>query len=101
MATETVPPPEGQTVTALVSGIVADAQELVKQHIALLRAEFKADFRRSVRAAMLLAIGGVIAIPAVFLLCNMLVYLLHEPGGLSVWASYGIVGGVFVVLSAI
>ena len=101
MATETVPPPEGQTVTALVSGIVADAQELVKQQIALLRAELKADFRRSVRAAMLLAIGGVIAIPAVFLLCNMLVYLLHEPGGLSVWASYGIVGGVFVVLSAI
>jgi hypothetical protein len=101
MATEIVPPPEGQTVTALVSGIVADAQELVKQQMAMVRAELRADFRRTVRAAVLLAVGGVLAIPAVLLVCNMLVYLLHEPGGLSIWASYAIVGGVFVVLSAI
>ncbi len=101
MATETVSPPEGQSVTELVGGILADAQELMKQQVALVRAELKADFRRTVQAATLLAAGAVVAIPAVFLICNMFVFILHELAGLAVWASYGIIGGLFIVLSAI
>ena len=101
MATETVGPPEGQTVTGLVSGIIGDAQELLKQQVALVRAELKADFRRTVQAATLLAVGAVCTIPALFLVCNMFVYMLHELAGLSVWASYGVVGGAFVVLAAV
>ena len=101
MATETVSPPDGQTMTGLVSGIVADAQELVKQQIALARAEIKADFQRVLRAVVMLAIGSLAAVPAVFLVCNMFVYMLHELGGMSVWAGYAIVGGAFVVISAI
>jgi uncharacterized membrane protein YqjE len=101
MATETVNPPDGQSVTGLVSGIVADAQELIKQQIALVRAEIKADIQRIVRALIMLGAGALAAVPAMFLVCNMIVFMLHELAGLSVWASYGIVGGVFVVLSAI
>jgi len=101
MATETVPPPEGQSVTGLVSGIVTDAQELVKQQLALVRAELKADFRRTVRAAAMLACGAVAALPAVILLCFTVVYLLHEPAGLPLWASFLIVGGALAVLSAV
>jgi hypothetical protein len=101
MPTETVTPPEGQSVTGLVSGIISDAQELVKQQVALVRAELKADFRRTVQAAALLAVGAVCAVPALFLVCNMFVYLLHELAGLSVWASYGIVGGAFLLVSAV
>jgi thiamine transporter ThiT len=102
MTPETMnPPPEGQTVTGLVSGILRDAQDLVKQQVALVRAELKADFQRSVRAATLLAVGALALVPAAFLLCNMLVYLLHELAGLSLWASYGIVGGAFALLGAV
>ena len=101
MATETVTPPEGQSVTGLVSGIISDAQELLKQQVALVRAELKADFRRTLGAAALLAVGGVCAVPALFLVCNMFVFMLHELAGLSVWASYGIVGGAFVVLAVV
>ena len=102
MAHETVSPPaEGQSVTALVSGILQDAQELVKQQVALVRAEIKADFRRTVNAAVLLAVGALVLVPAAFLLCNMFVYMLVELAGLSVWASYGIVGGLFAVLGAV
>jgi thiamine transporter ThiT len=101
MPTETVTPPEGQSVTGLVSGIISDAQELLKQQVALVRAELKADFRRTVQAAALLAVGAVCAVPALFLVCNMFVYLLHELAGLSVWASYGIVGGAFLLVSAV
>jgi len=102
MTPETVsPPPEGQSVTGLVSGILQDAQQLFKQQVALVRAEIKADFDRCIRAAALLAAGALILVPAAFLLCNMLVYLLHELAGLSVWASYGIVGGAFAVLGVV
>jgi hypothetical protein len=106
MATETVHPetagtPDGQSVTGLVSGIVADAQEMIKQQVALVRAELKADFHRAVRAAVLLACGAVAAIPAAILLCFMVVYLLHEPAGLPLWASFLIVGGVFAILSGV
>ena len=102
MANETVSPPaEGQSVTGLVSGIISDAQELLKQQVALVRAELKADFRRTVQAATLLAIGVLILVPAVFLLCNMFAFMLHELTGLSVWASYGIVGGVFAIVGAV
>jgi len=101
MATETVGPPEGQTVTGLVSGIIGDAQELLKQQVALVRAEIKADFQRTLQALVMLAVGSLAAVPAVFLVCNMFVYMLHELAGLSQWASYGIVGGAFLVLSAV
>jgi len=100
MTSETVSPPEGQSVTGLVSGILTDAQELMKQQVALVRAELKADFRRTVRAATLMAIGGLLAVPALFLLCNMFVFMLHELAGLQVWASYGVVGGAFIIISA-
>jgi uncharacterized membrane protein YqjE len=98
MANETASPPEGQTVTGLVSGIVSDAQELVKQQVALVRAELKADFRRTVQAAALLAAGSLVLVPVVFLLCNMFVYVLHERADLSLWASYGIVGAALAVV---
>jgi len=101
MANETMnPPAEGQTVTGLVSGILGDAQELVKQQMALFQAEIKADFHRTVNAALLLAVGAFVCLPAVFLLCNLLVYLLHEEAGLTRWAGYGIVGGAFALLGA-
>jgi len=88
-------------MTGLVSGILHDAQELIKQQVALARAEIKADLQRTVRAAVLLAVGALVMVPAVFLLCNMLVYMLHELAGLSQWASYGIVGGALAVLGAV
>jgi hypothetical protein len=102
MANETISPPtaEGQSMTGLVSGIVTDAQELVKQQLALVRAEIKADLQRTARASALLTAGAVVAVPALFLLCEMLVYMLHELAGFSHWASDGIVGGAFALIAA-
>jgi hypothetical protein len=102
MTPETMtPPPEGQTATGLVSGILQDAQELFKQQVALARAEITADFQRGTRAAALLVVGVLALVPAVLLLCHMFVYLLHEQGGLSRWTSFGIVGGSVALLGAV
>jgi len=89
---------DGPSVTGLVSGILDDAQQLFKQQVALVRAEIKSDFQQAVRATVLVGVGALALVPAVFLLCNMLVYVLHEQMSFQLWASYGIVGGVFALL---
>jgi hypothetical protein len=109
MATETVnppaatakPPADGPSITGLVSGILGDAQTLLHQQTALARAEFKAEVHRAVQAAVLLAAGAVIMLPALFLLANVLVYFLHEEDGLTWWASHGVVGAAFAVVGVI
>jgi hypothetical protein len=101
MIRETVGPPDEQSVTRIGASIIADAQELIKQQVALARAELKADFRSSVRAAWLVAWGIAAGVPAAILLGNMFVYLLHELAELPVWAGNGIVGGVLAALSAL
>jgi hypothetical protein len=99
MASDTVMPPEAESVSRLGASIIADAQDLIKQQVALVRAELKADFRSSVHAAWLLTWGVAAGVPAAILLGNMLVYLLHEIGNFPVWAGNGIVGGGLAVLS--
>jgi len=93
--------PESPSVTGLVSGIMTDAQELMKQQVALVRSEIKSEFRRSFAAAMIIGAGSLLAMPAMFLLGNFLVYLLHEERGLTRWQGDIIVGGFFAVISAI
>lgn len=101
MSTETVNPPEEQSVTRLVSGILTDAQELLKQQMMLFQAEIRADFRRTMAAAGLIAVGAVLALPAIFLLEMIFVDLLHDQAGMAYWASHLIVGGVFAAISAV
>ena len=100
MADTTYSPPDpaaAPSVTGLVSGILADAQELLKQQIALAKAEIRSDLQKTKQAVLSLALGaGVLAFGAVFL-AGMLVAVLHEAAGLSWWASFGIVGGVFAL----
>jgi len=97
---DVIPQPEQASVTALVSGIVADAQELFKQQIALLRAEVRADLQKTREAVVSLAAGLAVAVVGALLLTVMLVAVLHEAAGLSWWASFGIVGGVFAAAGA-
>ena len=89
------------SVTSLVSGIVNDAQELIKQQAALIRTEIREDFQNTKEAALLLAIGGLAAVPGILLSCFGIVYLLHWAApALELWACYLLVGGVMCVASA-
>jgi hypothetical protein len=101
MSLETISPTDEQSVTGLLSGIAADAHELLKQQVALVRAELKADYRRTIQAVALMTAGSVFAVPALVLGCEMAVYLLHEVAQLPMWAGEGIVGGVLAIISAV
>jgi uncharacterized membrane protein YqjE len=89
-----------QSVGTLVGGIVSDAQELLKQHVELLRTEVKEDLRKTKQAALLMAIGLVVASVGSLLLCFTLVYLLHWAfaPNLLLWHAYAIVAGGFLLV---
>jgi cobalamin biosynthesis protein CobD/CbiB len=80
------------SVSTLISGIVGDAQELVRKEIALARQEIREEISSAKDASIKLAIAGaVLAIGALLLvltLAQALAALLNVPN----WVGYGIVG---------
>ena len=98
MATDTYSPPDQQNLTSLVSGIIADAQTLIQQQVALVREEVRTDLRKTKEAVVSLAAGvGVAALAAVPLVFTV-VYLLHELAGWQLWASFLTVGVVLAIV---
>ena len=96
-----------QSVTTLVSGIVTDVQDLIKQQLQLTRKEIEADFRKTREAASLLVFGIAIMFFGGFAFCLMMAHLIHYlayPAGyvtdtatIPLWGCHGIVAAVFLV----
>lgn len=86
-------------VGQLLSGIIADAQDLIKQQLALFRYEIQGDMRRLREGFFLVAGGSAILLVGCVLLCLLLVYLLSwAVPSLPLWACYGIVGVPVVLI---
>jgi len=63
----------------------------------MLKAEVREDFQRSKRAAEFGALGIVCGTVGAMGLITALAYLLHEHLHLEMWASWGLVGLVFLI----
>jgi len=108
MATEVQNQSE-QSVTSLVSGIVSDFQDLIKQQLRLTRQEIETDVRKSMQSVSLLAAGGVVCLIGGFAVCLMLAHLFHwlgapsgtDPSSLPLWASFALVGSLFLILGGV
>jgi len=106
MATEVQNHTDDQSVAGLVSGIVTDVQDLIKQQLQLTRKEIEADFRKTREAASLLIAGIGVAFFGGFALCLMLAHLIHflaipsgvvrDVANIPLWACYGIVAALFL-----
>jgi hypothetical protein len=84
------------SLTGLVTGIINDAQELLKQQVALFKQEVKDDIRKTKEAAVALSVGAGILVVGGLLLCLMLVYLLNwAVPAIPLWGCYGIIGILF------
>jgi uncharacterized membrane protein YqjE len=88
------------SVTSLLSGIVTDAQELIKQQLLLFKHELKDDVNRTKEALPTLGAGAAIAMTALILLGLTLANLLNwlAPEHLPLWGCYAIVTVVFGVV---
>jgi len=86
------------SMAQLLSGIVGDAQELVRKEIALARQEIREEIGNAKNAGIKLAIAGaVLAIGGLLLVLTLaqgLADLLNWP----TWAGYGIVGVVLAIV---
>jgi len=110
MATEVQNQQDNASVATLVSGIVTDVQDLIKQQLQLTRKEIEADFRKTREAASLLILGIGIAFFGGLALVLMLAHLIHhltlpagqvsnfDPATVPLWGCYGIVAAVFLVV---
>jgi len=88
------------TVTSLLSGIVTDAQELIKQQLDLFKQELRNDMVRARDALPAVGLGVTIAVAAVFLSGLTLAHLLNWAFGeahLPLWVCYAIVTVLFGV----
>jgi hypothetical protein len=92
----TAPAPAGQSVTELVTGIINDAQHLLRQQVDMLKSEVHEDLRRTKQATMLGGLGIVALTVGTLGLVFFLVNLLHERFEYSMTASWGIIGGLFL-----
>jgi Putative Actinobacterial Holin-X, holin superfamily III len=85
----------------LVTGIIDDVRTLIRQEVALGRAEMLKELNKTKQAAMAVGAGIAVAAVGVLFLLLLLVNLIHEAGGLPLWGSDAIVGGVLVVFGCI
>ncbi|VTR95977.1 Uncharacterized protein OS=Thermobifida fusca (strain YX) GN=Tfu_2992 PE=4 SV=1: DUF1469 [Gemmata massiliana] len=95
------PSDSSTSVAGLVSGIISDAQTLLRQQAEMLKSEVREDFKRSKRAAEFGALGIVFATVGALGLITALAYLLHEQFHFPMWASWGIVGSLFLVAGGV
>jgi hypothetical protein len=108
MANEVHPPQDQAGMAGLMRGIINDIGDLIRHEIRFARTEIRQDLRKSQQAATVLALGAGAAVLGAFLLALMLVHLLHwlslpagtATEGLPLWACFGIVPAVFLVLGS-
>jgi len=92
----------GTSVTSLLRGIVGDAQDLIRQQLALFRAEIKDDFRKTMGILITIVSGAFMVAVGAALLCFMLVHLLNSVApALPLWGCFGIVGACVVLVGGI
>jgi len=89
------------TLAQLLSGLVSDAKQLLRQEVALAKHEIQEEVRKTKVAALSLGVGIGIAALGGLLLIIMLVHLLNALTDLPLWACYGIVGGVCALVGVV
>lgn len=87
------------SVTTLVSGIISDAQELLKQQVELFKEEVREDLRKTREAGTVLGLGLGVGLVGAILLGLMLVQLLAwaDPA-ITLWGCYAICGGAIFAI---
>jgi len=95
---DSLPVATNGTLTSLVSGILDDAQKLVRQQFEMLKAEVQEDIQKTKRAAEYGGLGVVLLTVGFLGLVSAIAFFLHEEFQFTMWASWAITSGVFIVL---
>ena len=91
----------GTSFTSLVGDLASDANELLRQEVALTKLEVQYELRKAKTTAMTLGVGIGVPILGGILLLLMVVHLLAALTVVPLWGCYGIVGSGLVVLGGV
>lgn len=91
----------GVGITTLVTDIISDAQDLIRQQLALFRQEVRDDLRKTRDGAVALAAGvGVVAVGGLLLLVMVPLLLNWLVPSIPLWGCFGTVGAVAAAVGA-
>jgi len=92
-----------ESTGTLISGVVDDVKTLGRQYAALVQAEFREKTSEQMslmkRRLIPLALAGVLGLMALVLFAAMLVVAFYTRLDLPLWASYGLVGGLCLIVA--
>jgi hypothetical protein len=87
-------------ILGLLSGLIGDVRTLFRQELQLMRDEFFSEVAKVRQGTMAIGAGVACAGIGGILLLIMLVQVLHEFAGLPLWASYGVIGFILLVVGS-
>ena len=87
-------------LTDLVTSATRDLSALVRDEVALAKAEVRRDVKRAATGGGLFAVAGVLAVFALIMLSFAAAYGIHAAGLGLAW-SWLIVGGAYLLLGAV
>jgi uncharacterized membrane protein YqjE len=90
---------DGESVGSLISGLIQDLQEMVRDEIRLARAELRDDAMTAGRGVAVLAAGALVGLTGFIFLMLGATYLLNK--WVQMWIAAGIVGVVLAVVAAV
>lgn len=85
----------------MISGVAADAKELLISELTLTKLELQREFARAKAAAVTIAVGVSFGFIGVVALVFMIVHLLATFTVVPLWGCFGIVGGALVLFGAL
>lgn len=89
------------SLSALISGILNDAKDLLLKEFTMAKLEVRDELQKTKSAALSFATGAGITAVGGLLLILMLVHLLAALTDIPLWGSYGIIGGILLVIGVI
>jgi hypothetical protein len=90
----------GNGILGLLVGLIGDARTLVRQEIQLLQDEFVSEIAKIGQGVVAIGVGiGFLVIGGLFVLI-MLTQVLHELAHLPLWACYGLIGVILLLIAA-
>ena len=87
------------SMASLVSGIINDAQQLIRQEVTLARREMQEELNKAKAAAISFGVAIPFVVFGALMLCFMVERLLEL--ALPGWASFAIVGVVLILVSVV
>jgi hypothetical protein len=86
-----------ESIIQLIRGICQDSLRLSSKELTAAKLEIKQEITKGVKAGISLGIGVFILAVGVLLLSCMLVFILSAYTPIPLWASFGIIGLIYVI----